>query len=117
MDQSCSIALLILARSFNFALMTSFAKASCDRGQERQVDLILIIQIDLPYLGLQLQVFNPAAFVLVLWVSTGDGQHWPKQFIAVGVQIGTNTALVQTDSRLFCQIVSQQWGPLSLSHS
>ena len=108
MNESGSIAFLIFARGLDFALVASLAPTVDDGRQERQVDLILIIQIDFSSLCLPLQLFDSGSFAVIVGIRAGHRQNWSKQFIAMSMQVVTNAALVQRQSRLFSQVFSQQ---------
>jgi hypothetical protein len=70
--------------------MTTLAPAMGNGGQERQINLILIIQIDFSRLRLPLQLFDPTPFVVIVGIRAGNGQDWPKQFIAMSMQVMAN---------------------------
>ena len=104
MDEPCPIAFLILARRFDFALMAALAPTARDRGQQSQVNLIFVVQIDFSCLCLALQRFDAASLAVIFRIGTGNRQDRPKQLIAIRVQIMTNPAFIQPNPGFFSQI-------------
>jgi hypothetical protein len=86
-------------RSLYFALVATLAPTMHDSGQESQINLILILQIDASRLRLTPHIFDPGSFAFACWIRTGNSQHGPKQFIVMCIQVVTNPAIIQTKSR------------------
>lgn len=113
MDESCSIALLVFARRLDHLLLTSFTPATRDGGQERQVNLILVIHIDFSCLGLFLQCLDSAHLALIIWIRAFDAQDGTQQLLLMLVQAITHTALIQTDPCFRLQVLGKQGsGPI-----
>src|ERR1700686_3730 len=112
-DESCPIAFLVFARRLDHLLLTSFAPAARDGRQGRQVNLILVIQIDFSCLGLSLQRLDSAHLALIFGIRAFDAQDGTQQLILMLVQVITHTTLIQSDSCFRLQVLGKQGsGPI-----